>query len=157
MVPLAEDVVGVAVVGIKREGCDGVIFHEARVGDFGFVVRVEANFGVADCERENVDGVFGCESVSALSVGKGEIAKFFLLDEIGGIERGVRVLAGDFLEDGGIVGLRLVGGEVELEGAAGIELGLGSAGVGEELRDVGREGRGGTGEEKEEQAAEAHN
>lgn len=150
IVPLTEDVVGVAVVGIEREGGDGVIFHEAGVGDFGFVVRVEANFSVADCEREKVDGVIGCERMSALSVGKGEVAKFFLLDESGAIERGVGVLAGDFLEDEGVVGLGDVGGEVELEGRLGIETRFGGAGVGEELRDIGRESRGGTGEEKEE-------
>ena len=53
-------------------------------------------------------------------------------------------MARDFLQDGVVVGLRLVGGEVELEGAAGLELGLGSAGLGEEGGDV-RGGRGAEG------------
>jgi hypothetical protein len=76
-----------------------------------------------------------------LGVGESEGAEFFLLSEIGGIERGVGVLARDFLEDNGVVGLRGVSLEQKHKSALGIETCFSGLGFGEERANGGRHGR----------------
>jgi hypothetical protein len=86
--------------------------------------------------------------VGALGVGESEGAEFFLLSEIGGIERGVGVLARDFLKDDRVVGLRGISLEKEREGGFGIETRFSGLGLGEERRGGGRRGRAQADEEK---------
>lgn len=127
VVPAAQKMVRPGVVRIEGEGALGFLFHEAGVGDFGAGVAAEAERAVADGEGENADGVFGIEGDGALGVGEClGCTAFFLGDGIGGeIDDGVGVLAGDFLEDEGVVGFRGVSLEEEVKGFGGIEVLLG--------------------------------
>ena len=83
VMPAAENVVGVVVVGVEREGLFGVLADEAGVFDARAGVGVEPEFAVADGEGEDVDGIVRREGDGALSVGEGFGAEALFLRDIG--------------------------------------------------------------------------
>ena len=156
VVPAAEDVMRVVVSGIEGEGFFDMLANEAGVFDARAGVGVEPEFSVANGEGEDVDGIGGGEGDGALGVGKRFGAEAFFLGGVGRVVGEVGVLAGNFLENEGVVGARGVGAEVEIERGAGVETRLGGLGVGKKGnvvgvgRECGDEGRAGKKENDEE-------
>ncbi len=149
-VPAAEDVVGVGVVGVGGEGAFGEVANEAGAFDFGAGVGEKREFAVADGDGGEIRGVGG-EGGGAFGEGEG-----FGEEVLFGVGVGEREvfgevgeLAGDFFEEGGIVGAGEEGAAVERKGGGGIEAGFGSGGVGEEGGEVGLGSGGASGGENE--------
>lgn len=128
VVPTAEDVVGIVVVGIEGEGFVGVLFHETGVLDLGASLGIGRELAVADGEREDVDGVLGLEGDGALGAVERLVAEPLFLLEGRGVGGEVGVLVRELLQDERIVGPDAVSLEEEIEGGLGIEAGFGGEG-----------------------------
>lgn len=129
VVPAAEDMVGVVVIRIQRDGAFGLVADGAGGFDSRARVGVEAEFTVGDGEREDVDGVVGLEFDGAAGVGESFGAEAAFFTEVACVDGEVGILARNFLEDGGIVRVCGVGAEEEIERGFRVEAAFGCKGV----------------------------
>lgn len=125
VVPAAEHVMRVIVVGVEGEGLLGAFLHVTGVFELRASVGVGGEFAVADGEGEDIHGIARAEDDGALGVDERLAAEAFFFGDIGGVEGEIGILAREFLEEDGIVGARGVGLEKEVEGRFGIEASLG--------------------------------
>ena len=128
VVPPTEDVVRVVVGGVEGEGLLGGGFHQPGVFNLRAGVGEGGQFAVTNGEGEDVDGVLGFERHGAFREGERFGAETFLLGPVFCVETEIGVLAGNFLEQKGIVGSCGDGLEKKFEGGLRIKTCLGSEG-----------------------------
>ena len=126
--PPTEDVVRVVVGGVEGEGLLGGGFHQPGVFNLRAGVGEGGQFAVTNGEGEDVDGVLGFERHGAFREGERFGAETFLLGPVFCVETEIGVLAGNFLEQKGIVGSCGDGLEKKFEGGLRIKTCLGSEG-----------------------------